>query len=359
VPARATVLLPVECNNACIFCGVAAATGETEKSPAREGPSVSEQLAAARVYADEVTFVGGEPTLDPALADHVALARSTGFAKVGVQTNARGLGPALPSLVAAGLTDLHLSIHGPEAAIHDYHTGFPGSFDLVLGALGAARARGVGVVVVTVLTRSNFRSLGPMPRLLSSRGVAGWLVSVPAVAGRTRAAFDRVVPRLGLALPFALSALDAGEALGLEVRIAGAPRCMLGPYARWTLPEAARFFAEGCEGCLARSTCVGLDAAYLARFGGDEVEVGRERLEAGRAEPPRETAVSRQFVGAGELALGPIPEPVPMPAPRVSLPIAGKTRPAHGEVTSGAPRQSGEALRAILPDLFQEDGRKG
>ena len=36
--------------------------------------------------------------------------------------------------------------------------------------------------------------------------VAAWLLEWPRVAGRAAAGFDRVVPRLGMAMPFALHA---------------------------------------------------------------------------------------------------------------------------------------------------------
>jgi MoaA/NifB/PqqE/SkfB family radical SAM enzyme len=351
VPSRATVRLPVDCNNRCVFCA--------QEGLKASHASVGEQLADARARADEVTLVGGEPTLDAQLVEHVAGARALGFVRVGVQTNARELAAAglLPRLAAAGLTDVHLSIHGPDAAVHDYHTGAQGSFEQALGAMGAARAAGLAVVVATVLTRSSFRSLAPMPMLLAARGATGWLVVVPAVAGRARAGFDRVVPRLGMALPFALSALDAGEALGMEVHVAGAPRCLLGPFARWALAELPRTFAPVCEGCPARSACPGLEEAYLERFGGDELEAARARMDAARPKVAETTAVARMFVGAGELALGPAVEPR-RPA-KVSLPIAGKARPANGEATATSPKKSGEALRAILPSLFEgDDGGK-
>jgi hypothetical protein len=351
VPARATVRLPVGCNNRCIFCA--------QEGLVASGPSVREQLADARRTADEVTFVGGEPLLDPALVNHVAEARGMGFVRAGIQSNGRGLGDdsIVASLAAAGLTDVHLSVHGADAAVHDYHTGIPGSLARALDTVGAARSSGVTVVVATVLTRSNFRSLAPLPKLFASKGVAAWLVAVPAVAGRARGGFDRVVPRLGLALPFALSALDSARALGVEPFVSGAPRCMLGPLARRALPEPARAYAPACEGCPARASCPGLDGVYLARFGGDEVQVARGRMPAGPHEPPGETLLSRMFVGAGELALDGALSPAVATARRVSLPIAGKAKPARGEAAQASPRQTGEALKAILPGLFENRGK--
>ena len=79
------------------------------------------------------------------------------------------------------------------------------------------------------------------------------------------------MPRLGLAVPFALSALAAGEALGLDVWISGAPRCLAGRLrARWALDGPQRAFRRGVRRMpRSASSCPGLDPTYLERFGGD------------------------------------------------------------------------------------------
>src|SRR5581483_10521137 len=227
---RATLRLGLACNNHCIFC---AQRGLDERAGDRDARWLDEKLAALRADADELSFVGGEPTIEDALADAIARARALGFRKIGVQTNARRLAQPgyAESLARAGLGDVHVSIHGAEAAVHDYHTGVDGSFAQLVAGVAAARAAGLEVAASTVLTRSNYRVLGALPWLLKSRDVTAWLVVVPRVAGAAGPAFDRVVPRLGLALPFALHALDGARRLGLAAFIQGAPLCALGPLA--------------------------------------------------------------------------------------------------------------------------------
>ena len=347
--SRGTVRLLLGCNNRCVFCA--------QDGLADAPTSVEEELARTRACSDEVTFVGGEPTLDPSLAEHVARARALGFTRIGLQTNGRLLADSgyAESLARAGLTDVHLSIHGAEAAVHDYHAGLGGAFDATLAGFAAARASGLAVVVTTVLTRSNFRGLATLPRLLSARGAAGWLVLVPHVAGRAAAAFDRVVPRLALALPFAIHAIDRAEALGLVAWIGGAPACLLGPYATRALPAPDRAYGAVCEGCEARPVCAGVDPAYLERFGGDEL-AARPRPGAamhGRAD------IAAMFVQT-EMAAPPasVDSPGPTENRKVTLPMLGKGKPARAEVTASAPRRSGEALKEILPALFEEPGER-
>lgn len=362
-PSRATLTLLRRCDNACVFCAVEG----LERTEPRAVDDVRAELAALRAEHDSVSFVGGEPLLDPGLAGHVEHARALGFARVGVQTNARRLaaGGLAERLADAGLTDVHASIHGAEAVVHDYHTGFAGSLAQALAGVAAARSKGLVVVATTVLTRSNFRVLAPIPQLLARRGVSAWVVSVPRVAGRAQAGFDRVVPRLGLAIPFALHAVAAARASRLPAWIAGAPRCLLGPHGAHAIEieievDQTRAYGAACEGCPARATstpCPGADALYLARFGDGELAPRPV------AEPVLDHAELRaMFVGAGTLA--PLVPRDPANAAnaanaspaqaRVSLPMLGKVRPALAEVSRSTEKKTGEALREILPGLFAD-----
>jgi hypothetical protein len=339
VPRRTTLRITATCNNRCIFCA--------QDGLDAEPVVLDDELRALKRSASELTFVGGEPTVWPGLLDAVRAARSAGFEAIGIQTNGAGLAQAgfARALREAGLTDVHVSLHGAEASVHDYHTGRPGSFTILLAALGAARDAGLDLVATTVVTRSSFRSLSALPALLKRNGISAWSVLLAHAAGRTEAAFDRIMPRLGLAMPFVLHAVSDARERGLPAWVQGAPLCLLGSLSHFSLPEATRAYGEACAGCEARPLCPGVDAAYLRRFGGDEL-----RSRAAPSEPTTEHALTRMFVGVGPIALR---RAAVVESPRtVSLPILGKVQPALREVARGAPRRSGDALREILPGLF-------
>jgi hypothetical protein len=308
---RNSVRVGLACNNRCIFCS-------------QEGLKDSPQADAE----GEVTLVGGEPLLHELRS-----------AK-GVQTNGSKLAERAAELVGLGIRDVHVSIHGAEAAIHDYHTGREGSFQELMAGIAAARAEGMMVVAATVLTRSNFRGLDALARLVHSKGIVAWSMVVPHVAGRAEKSFDRVVPRLAMALPFALHAAALAQRLGLPVFLDGAPLCLLGPFAPLSLPPLARAYAEVCGSCPARESCPGVDGRYLSRFEGDE-------LSAREAVTLSTHPLQELFVGAGELAAA---APVEK---RLHLPVAGKVTPAAAEVSASAPKKTGEALREIFPALFE------
>jgi len=195
----------------------------------------------------------------------------------------------------AGPTDIHLSIHGARAEVHDFHTGRPGSFDEAVIAVSGARSAGVDVAVTTVLTRSNQAVLSELPSLLSRLGVVAWQIAVPIARRRAEDAAPTVLPRLALALPYALHALDRADKAGLSSFIAGAPLCLLGPVVKRALPTPARAYGPACEACPARDSCPGVDTVYLERFGGDEL---RRRAAPEAASSGRHAQL---FAGTGEV----------------------------------------------------------
>jgi hypothetical protein len=294
---RAALLLGHDCDNACVFCAQAE-IGVAELGDPREA------LSSLREQHDELSFVGGEPALAPRLLELVSLARELGFSAIGLQTNARRLATdaaLFEQLIAAGLSDLHLSIHGSSADAHDYHTGQPGSFAACLSLLERAQRAGLTIVVTTVLTRSNFRELPKLPSALKRRGVAGWLLEAVRPFGRAADQFARVIPRFGMALPWALHGLEQARRNDLSAWIRGAPLCALGPFAASALLDTPRagHGQEPCMTCPARDRCSGVDSAYLQVFGSKELSAREARplaeFDEGRAR------LMRMFVGVGPL----------------------------------------------------------
>jgi hypothetical protein len=333
--SRAVVRLGHRCNNACVFCGQA---GVDEAALDFEDALRGEERR-------EVTFVGGEPLLDPRLDDAIAIARELGFEAIGVQTNGRGLD--LRRLAALGVTDVHLSVHPATAAAHDYHTQVEGSFAAIEEALDD-RA-GIPVVVTSVVTRSSFRELAALPRWLVDRGVAAWTIAIPHVAGRAATGFDRVVPRLGLALPYVLHAASRAAALGLPTAISGAPLCVLGPHAALAMrDDSPRAYAEVCDACPARSRCVGVDTTYLARFTAEELRAIAAPSDAAAMAP----ALARMFVGAGTLTPTPVADHDAPADVRRRLPLLGRPRAATAEIRG---RPDPRDARELFPELFEDD----
>lgn len=167
---------------------------------------------------------------------------------------------------------IRVAIHGPTAACHELHGEPPGSFAAAMDALSRARVEGRPVLVASWLTRSSCRSLVGLVERLVGYGVAGWAIAWPRACDVDAAAVPRTVPRLGIAVPHALRAVQRATQRGLPTVLVGIPSCVLGPFAGQAWPRAeAGAHAAPCEGCPARAGCAGVDPWYAERFGGGEL----------------------------------------------------------------------------------------
>lgn len=192
---------------------------------------------------------------------------------------------------------LRLALHGPTAACHEQHAG-PGRFAAAVGALAGARERGQRVIVATWITRSSCRSLVGLVDLLAGHGAAGWVIAWPRVHDPAGAAVARTVPRLGIAVPHALRAVERATARGLAVAVVGVPSCALGPFAAQGLSVGeAGAYPGPCEGCPSRAGCPGVDPWYLDRFGARELHSVAAVPRASGSEAMREELAA----AAGEL----------------------------------------------------------
>jgi hypothetical protein len=180
---------------------------------------------------------------------------------------------------------VRLALHGPTVACHEQHAA-PGSFAAAMEALARARVEGRPAVVASWITRSTCRSLVGLADLLVGHGVAGWAVVWPRVHDGAGEAVSRTVPRLGIAVPHALRAVERAVRRGVSAAVVGVPSCALGPFAARAVLVGERGVYPGpCEGCAARAGCAGIDAWYLERFGAGELHaVGAvPRVELGEA----------------------------------------------------------------------------
>lgn len=206
------------CNNACIFCAMA---DERVSEPSRQ--ALFDALADFEP-AEALAIVGGEPTLYDALPFLVGHAKKGGASRVIVATNGRRLAYAsyAASLAEAGVDGLDVSLHGSSEAMHDYHTSVRGSYLQTIRGVVNASAVGMGIVITCVVTRSNFRNLSEILRVVRALGVRAVRFRAPALSGRTLLARDRILAHPELVLPHLRRAVGLGRRYGIEVVVGNA-----------------------------------------------------------------------------------------------------------------------------------------
>lgn len=161
------------CNNQCVFC----ATGNRLPSHG----DVQEQLRFMQMRRDQgydlIDFDGGEPTTNPMLFHLLRSAKAMGYEQINLTSNGRML--MLPKnaekIVRSGITNLLISLHGPNEQVHELQVQSEGAFrQTVRGIANAAKLckrHGVGFGVNVTLTKTNFPVLMEYGALLTRLGV--------------------------------------------------------------------------------------------------------------------------------------------------------------------------------------------
>jgi len=291
-PHRLDLKVGWSCNNRCTFC---VQGDKRDRFADRDTETLFELIEGGRPDARDLVLTGGEPTIRRDLAALIHHARSVGYERVQLQTNGRMLcnEARLDALIDAGLTEVSPALHGPDPGVHDPLTRAPGSFKQTLRGIRNARARGLPVVLNSVVVRGNVRALPRMAELFVRLDLASFQFAFVHALGTAGDDIEGVMPRLSEAMPFLLRALAIGRAAGVPCWTEAVPLCFLPgfethaserriPRTRivdadrvvpdYTLARRAHGKAKGpaCECCALTAACEGPWKEYPATFGWEE-----------------------------------------------------------------------------------------
>ena len=269
------------CNQDCAFCFV-----DRDLPPAAPERIRAEIQRAADEGVALLSLSGGEPTLDPHLPAHIALARALGL-RVRLQTNAtRCARPGYAAeLAEAGLGEAFVSLHAADAARSDAITGAPQTHGPTLAGIDALVAAGVTVQVNCVVTGANADALAAVVELVAERWQAAVIFTLSwahASSGLVPVS-AAVTPRFSDARAQVAAAIAACARLGVVFRgldgQCGLPLCFA--EADWLdrdrLPALAQRLLPGfvkgshCLDCALDDRCVGVRAGYASLYGLDEL----------------------------------------------------------------------------------------
>lgn len=269
------------CNQACRFCFV------STHLPAPHADAVRAAIVSAAERGARITLSGGEPTLNPKLADYLRLAKRLSSHPVQLQTNAVRLDdPELVrTLVEAGLEEAFVSLHGATAGVSDAITEAPGTFARTVVGIDNLHAARVRTTLNFVACRPNLHELVPLVRMIAARW-PGADLSISFIAPSTDLVprDPALVPRYAEALPVIAEGVALAPRLGVNVTgfesMCGLPLCLvpgsLAVYAE--LPDLPSGFDRGefikpepCSRCAMEKKCYGLRRGYAEMHGTGEL----------------------------------------------------------------------------------------
>ena len=207
------------CNNRCLFC---------HDSNVHDGCMIAletlvpEIAAASKEGATRIIISGGEPTIHPRFIEIISHARDAGFDWVQAISNGRmfAYGDFAQKAAAAGLSEVTVSIHGPDATLGDRLAGVAGSFVQATAGIKNLLSAGCHVSVDVVINALNHSRLPEIVRTFSTLGIREFDLLYITPFGRAWDANRELLIPLEHGRPPAMvaralaAALDEGESFG-------------------------------------------------------------------------------------------------------------------------------------------------
>jgi len=308
VAAQVEIQLGHLCNNRCVFCVSGQRTAQGLARPLPTAPTLAALDEAAAAGARKVTFLGGEPTLQPSLVPAIERAIDLGFREIvlftnGVKTARAGYVDDILALGAArgfhGF-EWRFSIQGGDQAAHDDVTQKPGSFARLVAGMRHLQARGQRLTANACINEHSYRSLPGYVDLVREHGIRQLHLDQvrPRDAGqRSDAELRAMMPRYAAMVPYFRVMLDrfARELPGFDINVGNLPYCVMPeraavihhdgeatstvaadgdqlsrPWDKYADKRRDKFHPPACTTCQFRPRCNGVFTKYAQFYGVDE-----------------------------------------------------------------------------------------
>ncbi|RME29182.1 MAG: radical SAM protein [Deltaproteobacteria bacterium] len=299
VPPRLDLKVGFACNNLCRFC----VQGMKRKKYGRK--NYDELVGELERNSDRhgVVFTGGEPMLHPDIFRLVEAASALGYGSIQIQTNGRMFAyrKLCIKLLESGVTEVSPALHGHCAQLHDYLTRAEGSFEQTVRGIRNLKELGIKVVTNTVITRSNFRHLEQIAKVLVRLDVDQYQFAFVHPVGSAAKNFASIVPRFELLKKYLHRGLEEGIRAGRIVMTEAVPFCFMQGFEQYVgervMPQTKVVDAEGtieeyrdyrtsegklkgppCSECTFDEICEGPWREYPERYGWGEFKPRKDPI---------------------------------------------------------------------------------
>ncbi len=292
------------CNNVCSFCVSGQLTQQRIAKRIDLEPIIGVLEEARARGVQRVTFLGGEPTIQPGFLPALTKAVELGFPEIVLFTNlVRGREPKfLETVTSLGSFTWRVSIQGGNEAAHDLVVGRSGAFAKIEQGLAWLGQRGHDLTANACINEESYRSAPDYVGLVRKHGIRQLHLDMvrPGSTGvRTEDHMAHLLARYSdMAGPIG-EMLDGFDAWNpdFEVNIGNLPFCVLPRHAhriahggeetltvttddrgelgrvwnKYDYQGSNKVHAEACDACVFRPHCRGVPAKYASLYGVDEL----------------------------------------------------------------------------------------
>jgi len=174
------------CDLACVHCRAAAQPRRSQfELTTEQGFRLIDEIALMRPKVFVIT--GGDPLKREDTYDFIAHAKQQGL-EPSLTPSATPLltEEAVARMKRAGLARIAVSLDASSGALHDDFRRVPGSFEITLRAIRAAKSEDIPVQVNTTVTRRTIADLPRVVDVLQDLGIAMWSVFFVVPTGRAK-----------------------------------------------------------------------------------------------------------------------------------------------------------------------------
>jgi radical SAM protein with 4Fe4S-binding SPASM domain len=179
-PLLSLVELTLRCNLRCLHCG--STSGRSRRDELDAGELVGVMRDLARLGAQDVVLLGGEPLLHRSFGDLASLCTDLGMTPLLITNGLLLDEAALDTCRRAGVGRIGISVDAALPAVHDRIRGLDGAHRKAVEAIRRSRDHGFTTTVITTVSRLNLHELPAMRDWLLGRGL-GWQIQVASPNG--------------------------------------------------------------------------------------------------------------------------------------------------------------------------------
>jgi MoaA/NifB/PqqE/SkfB family radical SAM enzyme len=281
------------CNNNCIFCA-----GQ-HNNPLEANPNPKLTLYQCRKEgARRVEFVGGEPTTRPDIIEIISYAHELGYKLIYLQTNGRMFyyPEFTKKVVDSGCNFVQISLHAPNAKLHDRITQVPGSFEQTVQGIKNLLLYDdkVNVDLTILFHKMNYKYLPATAKFISKelRGIQEIRIFPVDITENAYINRNKLIVKISDVKPFLETGLEILEKNDFKFHLSRIPFCVINKkhwknldtalikkeLTKYISPDGLRYtIFESCNECIMRGKCQGISEIYASIVGTDEFKPIRSR----------------------------------------------------------------------------------